>query len=89
MIDFQLAVALFLVLNLAGGLVRVLLGPTPGDRMMAAQLFGTSGVAILLLLAEAVAEPALGDVALVFVLLAAIATITFVLRHGAAGNDRR
>lgn len=34
------------------GLVRIARGPTPADRMLAAQLFGTTGVAVLLLLAQ-------------------------------------
>jgi multicomponent Na+:H+ antiporter subunit F len=75
-----LALAIFLMLNIAAGLVRILRGPTPADRMLAAQLFGTTGVAILLLLAEAQALPALRDVALVFALLAALATVAFVKR---------
>lgn len=75
-----LAVAVFLLFNIAAGLVRILRGPTPADRMLAAQLFGTTGVAILLLLAEAQQQPALRDVALVFALLAALATVAFVKR---------
>lgn len=81
MSEFYLGVALFLVLNLAGGLIRILLGPTAADRMLAAQLFGTSGVAVLLLLAEATAQPALRDIALTFALLAAVATVVFVQRR--------
>jgi multicomponent Na+:H+ antiporter subunit F len=80
MSEFHLAMAIFLLLNIFAGLVRVLRGPTPADRMLAAQLFGTTGVAILLLLAEAFGLPALRDVALVFVLLGALATVAFVKR---------
>jgi multicomponent Na+:H+ antiporter subunit F len=86
MSEFHLAVALFLLLNVAGGLVRILRGPTAPDRMLAAQLFGTTGVAILLLLAET-GLPALRDIALTFALLAAVATVAFVQRHGARGKD--
>lgn len=75
-----LALAVFLMLNIAAGLVRILRGPTPADRMLAAQLFGTTGVAILLLLAEVQGMPALRDVALVFALLAALATVAFIKR---------
>jgi multicomponent Na+:H+ antiporter subunit F len=83
--------AAFLVLNMAAGLIRVARGPTAADRMLAAQLFGTTGVAVLLILAEATAEPALRDVALVFALLAAVVAAAFVRRGwagGAAGGDR-
>lgn len=75
-----LAVATFLLLNFAVGLVRVLRGPTAADRMLAAQLFASTAVAILLLLAEAMDRPALRDVALVFGLLAAVAGVAFVQR---------
>ncbi|MCG5500220.1 monovalent cation/H+ antiporter complex subunit F [Ectothiorhodospira lacustris] len=82
MTAFWLFGALFLLLTVAVGMVRVLSGPTPGDRMLAAQLFGTAGVAILLLLSLAMEQPALVDVALVFALLAAVATVAFVRQRG-------
>lgn len=75
-----LVLAAFLMLNIAAGLVRILRGPTAADRMLAAQLFGTTGVAMLLVLAEAQAQPVLRDAALVFALLAALATVAFVRR---------
>jgi multicomponent Na+:H+ antiporter subunit F len=78
---FLAAAALILLLTLGAGLVRVLLGPTPSDRLMAAQLIGTTGIAILLLLAPVVRVPALVDVALVFALLAAVAVAAFTRRH--------
>ena len=80
-----LALALFLMLNLGAGMWRVLRGPTAADRMLAAQLFGTTAVAILLLLAEAPGSAALRDVALVFALLAAVTAVAFVRR---AWTDR-
>lgn len=85
-----LALALFLVLNLCAGMWRVLRGPTAADRMLAAQLFGTTAVAILLLLAEAAGSAALRDVALVFALLAAVTAVAFVRRawpNPGNGND--
>jgi multicomponent Na+:H+ antiporter subunit F len=78
--DLDLALAFFLLLNIAAGLLRIVRGPTRVDRMLAAQLFGTTGVAVLLLLAEAQDLPALRDVALSFVLLAVLATVAFVKR---------
>ncbi|MDZ7662702.1 monovalent cation/H+ antiporter complex subunit F [Thiohalophilus sp.] len=76
-----LVVALFLLATLVAGLWRVLRGPGAADRMLAAQLFGTTAVACLLLLAEADGAPALRDVALVFALLAVVAVVTFVRRN--------
>lgn len=78
--SLTLALAVFLLFNLLVALVRVARGPTPADRLLAALLFGTTGVAILLLLADAMAQPALVDVALVFALLAAISGAAFARR---------
>ncbi|HSM20711.1 MAG TPA: monovalent cation/H+ antiporter complex subunit F [Rubrivivax sp.] len=79
-----LALTAFLVLSIVAGLARIVRGPTAADRMLAAQLFGTTGVAVLLLLAQAQAMPALRDAALVFAALAVLATLAFVrrVRHG-------
>lgn len=81
------AAAIFLLLNVLGGLIRILIGPSRGDRMLAAQLFGTTGVAIILLLAEGLDRPALRDVALLVVLLAVINTVVFV-RFAGGPEDR-
>lgn len=80
MAELYLGVATFLLLNILVGLIRILLGPTPADRMLAAQLFGTTGVAMLLLISQALGTPAVVDVALVLALLAAVAAVVFVLR---------
>lgn len=82
-----LGVAAFLLLNLAAGLWRVMRGPTAADRMLAAQLFGTTAVAVLLLLSEAMATPALRDIALAFALLAAVAAVAFVQRVWSRGDE--
>jgi multicomponent Na+:H+ antiporter subunit F len=75
-------VMIVLLLCILGGLVRVLRGPTAADRMLAAQLFGTTAVALLVLMAETMAMPALRDVALVFALLAAVTVVAFVAVSG-------
>ena len=75
-----LLLTLFLLLNLGAGMWRVLRGPTAADRMLAVQLFGTTAVAMLLLLAQAYSNAALRDVALVFALLAAVTSVAFVQR---------
>lgn len=77
---WHVALALVLFLTVIVGLVRILRGPTPADRMLAAQLFGTTGVAIILLLSHGLTLPALYDVALVFALLGGVAILTFVRR---------
>ncbi|MCD6706399.1 MAG: monovalent cation/H+ antiporter complex subunit F [Thiobacillus sp.] len=72
--------AVFLLANLLVALLRVARGPTPADRLLAALLFGTTGVAILLLLSFATGSAALLDAALVFALLAAISGAAFAQR---------
>lgn len=73
--EFLLAAALLVFLTVAVGLVRVLRGPSEADRIMAAQLLGTGGIAALLLVGQATAMPALTDVALILALLAAFASV--------------
>lgn len=87
MIDTYLVVASFLLFNVMAGMIRVLRGPTRGDRMLAAQLFGTTGVATLIVLSKPMEMPALLDVALMFALLAAVTVVAFVVRSWASAND--
>ncbi len=85
-----LAVAAFLLANVLVGLVRLLRGPTPADRMIAALLFGTTGVGLLAVLADAAGTPALRDVALVLALLACVLSAAFTRRSAqrAPGRSR-
>ena len=75
----MLATGLILLAVLAG-LYRALRGPAAADRMMAAQLLSTGGIACPLLAGEV-------DVALVLALLGAFASVAFVL--AARGLDER
>lgn len=87
MAEFLLAAASFVLIMVALGLVRILRGPTVADRIMAAQLLGTGGIAALLLIARATGVPSAIDVALSLALLAAFASAAFV--NGIAGSDDR
>jgi len=79
-----LPLSLFLLGNLLAGLWRLLVGPTPADRLLTSQLFATTAVAILLLYADWQSMPALRDVALVFALLGAVTAVAFVRRASPA-----
>jgi multicomponent Na+:H+ antiporter subunit F len=79
MADYLVASSGFVLAMVALGLVRVVRGPVAADRMMAAQLLGTGGIAALLLLAAATEVPAVVDVALALALLDAFASVAFVL----------
>ena len=76
--SFLIGAACLVLTATALGLLRILSGPADADRMMAAQLLGTGGVAVLLLLAAAGKSPATVDVALMLALLAAFASVAFV-----------
>lgn len=78
MSTFLIAAASFVMLTVAVGLLRILYGPGDADRVMAAQLLGTGGVATLLLASVARSASAVADIALVLALLAAFATVAFV-----------
>ena len=66
-------VALILLFSMLLGIWRVLKGPALLDRLLTIQLFGSTGVAILLVLSKVFALPALLDVALLLAILAAAA----------------
>jgi len=70
----------FVFTMVALGMVRIVRGPTRADRMMAAQLLGTGGIAALLLRSDVTETPAVVDVALVLALLAAFASVAFVVK---------
>ncbi|HVL76971.1 MAG TPA: hypothetical protein VM406_13230 [Noviherbaspirillum sp.] len=72
--------AIFLLANLLVALVRVVRGPTAADRLLVGLLFGTTGAAILVLLAGEGVSGGLVDTALVFALLAAITGAAFAQR---------
>jgi len=80
-----LGVAAFAVLaTLLLALLRVLRGPGVADRIAAAQLLGTAGIAALLLWGAAAGSPALADLALVLAVLAPFATIAMVRKDPGA-----
>jgi multicomponent Na+:H+ antiporter subunit F len=78
MTDLLMAAAGFVLLMVALGLARILRGPGDAERLMAAQLFGTGGVAVLVLVGAALGQRAVVDVALTLALLAVFATVAFV-----------
>jgi multicomponent Na+:H+ antiporter subunit F len=87
---FLLAAAGFLLVMMALGMVRIVRGPADADRMMSAQLLGTGGVAVLLLIGAAEVVPAAVDVALTLALLAAFASVAFVksATHPLSDSDK-
>lgn len=76
--EVRTAVSVFLLLTVLVGLIRVARGPTLADRILVAQLFGTTGVAVLLLLSADIGMSALRNVALIFAVLAPVTVVTLI-----------
>lgn len=73
-----LALSTVLTATVIAGLWRILIGPSHGDRLMAIQLFGSCGAALLLLLAHTENVPALREAALILALLASVVSAALV-----------
>lgn len=78
-------VAVGVLASLGAALLRTWRGPERADRMMGAQLAGTSGVAVLMLLAPIEGWAAL-DAALILALFGALAAVGFVKAVSADGG---
>jgi multicomponent Na+:H+ antiporter subunit F len=76
--NFLFGAAGFVLTTIAAGLIVILQRGSEVDHMMAAQLLGTGGAAILLLLAVANKTSPIIDVALLLALFAAFAAVAFV-----------
>ena len=76
--EFLVGAGVFVTAMVALGLFRVLRGPTDADRMMAAQLIGSGGIAALLLVAYGTGVSSVVDGALILALLAAFVSAAFV-----------
>ena len=87
MTSFLIGATAFVLAMVALGLVCILRGPGNVDRMMAVQLFGTGGIAALLLAGAAIDMDAVIDVVLTLSILAAFAAIAFVKAGAAAVQD--
>jgi multicomponent Na+:H+ antiporter subunit F len=79
------AAAAFILAMMAIAMLRILRSSGAADRLMAAQIVGSGGVAVLLLLSAAMQMPAIADVALMLAILAVFATVGFV--NWGAGHD--
>ena len=78
--------AVIIIATVALGLYRIERGPTGADRMLSSMLFGTSGIALTLVLGVVADMPSLLDMALVFAILGSITTVAFVKRAWGAGD---
>ena len=88
MTEVRVAVAAVLLANILVGLIKASRTAEAGRLALAALLFGSTGVAILLLLSEPLGQPALRDAALVFVALAISIVVVLVHRDLPSGSER-
>jgi multicomponent Na+:H+ antiporter subunit F len=84
---FLLAAAGLILAMVALALLRILRGPGDADRLMAAQLLGTGGIAVLLLGGIGTGVAAVVDVGLTLALLAAFAAVAFIKAADASQGD--
>ena len=75
-----------LIATVAVGLWRFFRGPTAADRLLVTQLFGTTGVAVCLLLSVALRNAAIADVALALAPLAVVTTAAFIRFYWSASD---
>ncbi len=87
MSEFLVAIAGFVLLTVVVGLWRILRGPDDVDRTLATQLFGTGGIAVLLLVAAGTRVGGAEDLALGLALLAAFVSVAFVTGLDASDGD--
>lgn len=80
MTSFYLVVAAVLLLSIILGLGHVFRQPGRAESLLAALLFGSTGVALVLVLGKGLGLAGALDIALVFALLAAVLGVAFVLR---------
>ena len=84
--EFLLVAACSILAMVALSLLLVLRGPADVDRMMAAQLLATGGIAIVLLTGIASGQDMMLNVALTLAILAAFAGLAFVKAGETADN---
>jgi multicomponent Na+:H+ antiporter subunit F len=82
-----LGAAFALLLTIGLGLSHVFRQPGRADSLLAVLLFGSTGVALVLLLGKGLGGERALDIALVFALLAAVLGVAFVLRGWPADDS--
>jgi multicomponent Na+:H+ antiporter subunit F len=85
------AATLAILLTMALAIVRVCLGPTVYDRILAVNMFGTKTVLLIAVLGYLSGRPEFLDIALVYALINFIGTIAVLkfLRYGGFGDTHQ
>ncbi len=88
MSGIYLGAAVVLLLTIILGLAQVFRQAGRADSLLAALLFGSTGVALVLVLGKGLGLDGALNIALVFALLAAVLGVAFVLRGWPADDAR-
>ena len=88
MTTLHLVAAVVLLLTIILGLGHVFRQPGRAESLLAALLFGSTGVALVLVLGKGLGMDRALDIALVFALLAAVLGVAFVLRGWPKHDDQ-
>lgn len=89
MADILTLCAVFVLVTIAVGLLRLLRGPATVDRLAAMQLVGSGSTAALVLLSIATDKPALVDLAIVLAVLSTFASAAVTLKIAPVGPKGR
>jgi multicomponent Na+:H+ antiporter subunit F len=81
--------ALVLLITVMAGLIFVSIRTGGAESILAALLFGTTGVALLLVLGKASNIPSAVDVAAILALLAGVLGVAFVVRGWSSQSERK
>lgn len=80
---------LVLSVNIIFSLIRGVMGPTPGDRLLAINMIGTKTIVLLGILAVLIGELSLVDVMLVYGLINFVGSIFIGRQIGNVGSRRK
>lgn len=79
--------AVFLGITLALCMIRVIAGPTPGDRIIAINVIGTKTITLLAIIAGIMHENYFLDVALVYCIISFAANFFIAREFSERGNN--
>ena len=86
MADLLLASTVILGVTLCLSMIRAILGPSPGDRIIAINVIGTKTITLLAIVASLMKENYFLDVALVYCIISFTANF-FIAREFSEGRD--
>lgn len=84
--ELMLVSAVILGITLCVSMIRAIIGPSPGDRIIAINVIGTKTITLLAIIASLMKENYFLDVALVYCIISFTANF-FIAREFSEGRD--